>query len=814
MENETNGKKMSEQKRERNLLAFTGATALAVVAVNLAIAAFNSHRRKPKKKKKDLKGSNVRVNLSASEILKLADRIIAKSKEVHDAVASVPLDKLNSDYYVVDLVTYMNVISPLAELEAQQSPLVESCVFPRMVSTSDDVRKASVEAGQRIDAHLLSCRMRDDVYRVVKTFAARGEWMTPEAKRYIQSLVRDFERNGSNLTLTKREELQRLRTQINELSLHYVQNLNDDSTFLLFTEAELLGLPSQLLESLDKSESGKFKVTLKSHLIANVLELCKRCGSGGECATGGAIVGGGATSLRRYAIGAGGATRGSTGTALRCEFHWFVTGALIKSDSFRDASPIVLANCNCYDNLVKSMSVLQEWMIRVVEDSVVGTTRRLVAVAYGKMCGELNLSVLESLVELRHKVARLLGYSNYADYSVDLRMAKTSSKVFEFLEELSASLTDMAARELMVLKDLKKQEEGELPFGIEDLRYYLKRVEEQQFDLDFGAVKQYFPVSLVLSGIFKISQDLFGLRFEEVADTEVWHNDVQVFSVFDLSSNELLGYFYLDIYKREGKYGHTCVAALQNGALSSTGARQIPVALLVSQIQKDIVGHPGLLRFPEVVKLFHEFCHVVQHICNRASFARFSGLHVDPDFFEIPAHLLENWCYESFSLKLISGFHQDITRPITDEVCKSLKKWRYAFSALKLKQEILYCIFDQIVHSADNIDIVELFRHLHPKVMLGLPMLEGTNPASCCLRSAIGFEAVCYGDIWSKVFAADIFASKFHDDGLLDQYVGMQFRNKVMAPGGSKEPIEILSDFLGRAPSIQAFVDRRAGYGL
>ncbi|KAL5760081.1 hypothetical protein ACOSP7_018582 [Xanthoceras sorbifolium] len=709
MENETNGKKMSEQKRERNLLAFTGATALAVVAVNLAIAAFNSHRRKPKKKKKDLKGSNVRVNLSASEILKLADRIIAKSKEVHDAVASVPLDK----------VTYMNVISPLAELEAQQSPLVESCVFPRMVSTSDDVRKASVEAGQRIDAHLLSCRMRDDVYRVVKTFAARGEWMTPEAKRYIQSLVRDFERNGSNLTLTKREELQRLRTQINELSLHYVQNLNDDSTFLLFTEAELLGLPSQLLESLDKSESGKFKVTLKSHLIANVLELCK-----------------------------------------------------------------------------------------------VGTTRRLVAVAYGKMCGELNLSVLESLVELRHKVARLLGYSNYADYSVDLRMAKTSSKVFEFLEELSASLTDMAARELMVLKDLKKQEEGELPFGIEDLRYYLKRVEEQQFDLDFGAVKQYFPVSLVLSGIFKISQDLFGLRFEEVADTEVWHNDVQVFSVFDLSSNELLGYFYLDIYKREGKYGHTCVAALQNGALSSTGARQIPVALLVSQIQKDIVGHPGLLRFPEVVKLFHEFCHVVQHICNRASFARFSGLHVDPDFFEIPAHLLENWCYESFSLKLISGFHQDITRPITDEVCKSLKKWRYAFSALKLKQEILYCIFDQIVHSADNIDIVELFRHLHPKVMLGLPMLEGTNPASCCLRSAIGFEAVCYGDIWSKVFAADIFASKFHDDGLLDQYVGMQFRNKVMAPGGSKEPIEILSDFLGRAPSIQAFVDRRAGYGL
>lgn len=703
MESERNNEKMFKQKRERNVLAFTGATALVVIAVNLAITAF-----KRRHKKKDLQGSIVRVNLSASEIVKLADKIISKSKEVHDAVASVPLDK----------VTFMNVISPLAELEAQQFPLVQSCVLPKLVSTSADVRKASAEAEQKIDAHILSCSNREDVYRVVKAVAAKGEWVSPEAERYIQSLVRDFERSGLNLTISKREEVQRLRDQMAELSLQYVRNLNDDKTFLLFSEADLLGLPSEFLKSLYKAENGMFKVTLKSHHVAAVLELCK-----------------------------------------------------------------------------------------------VGRTRRLVAVAYGKRCGGINLSVLESLVELRHKFARLLGYSNYADHALDLRMAKSSSKVFEFLEEISAGLTDLASRELLMLKDLKKKEEGGLPFGIEDLPYYIRRVEELQFDLDFGAVKQYFPVNLVLSGIFKISQDLFGLRFEEVLDAVVWHSDVQVFSVFDLSSNDLLGYFYLDIYKREGKYTHTCVVALQNGALSSTGARQIPVALLISQIQKDVVGHPSLLRFSEVVNFFHEFGHVVQQICNRASFARFSGLRVDPDFVEIPAQLLENWCYESFSLKLISGFHQDITMPIKDEICKSLKRRRYAFSALKLKQEILYCIFDQVIHSAENVDIVELFKHLHPKVMLGLPMLEGTNPASCFPRSAIGFESACYSRIWSEVFAADIFACKFRD-GLLNQYVGMQFRNKVLAPGGSKEPIEILSDFLGREPSIQAFVDSRAEWSL
>ncbi|KAB1207779.1 putative thimet oligopeptidase [Morella rubra] len=654
-------KMVNEQKRgRRNVLVLTGAAALVALAVNLAISAFNSLKKKTKKKGPP--GSHALVNLSASEIQRLADRIIANSKAVHDRVASFLLTSFG-----------------------------------------------------------LSCKSiskREDVYRVIKAIAARGEWTNAEAKRYIQSLVRDFERNGLNLTITKREEMQRLKAQIDELSLRYIKNLTDDKTFLLFSEAELAGLPPDFLKDLETADNGKFKIMLRNNLVAAVLELCK-----------------------------------------------------------------------------------------------VGTTRKMVAVAYGKRCGKVNLSTVENLVQLRHKFSRLLGYSNYADYAVDLRMAKTPSKVFEFLEDISINLTDLATKELYVLKDLKKKEEGDIPFGIEDLIYYAKRVERQKFDLDFGALKQYFPVNLVLSGVFKIFQDLFGLRVEEIVDAEVWHSDVRVFSVFDLSSGELLGYFYLDVFSREGKYSQTCVVALQNGALSLEGARQVAVALLISQFEKDIGGHPGLLRFSEVVNLFHEFGHVIQHICNRASFARFSGLRVDPDFVEIPAQVLENWCYESFALKLISGFHQDITKPIKDEICKLLKRWRHSFSALKLKQEILYCLFDQIIHSADNIDIVELFKHLHPKVMLGLPALEGTNPASCFLRSAIGYEAACYSRIWSEVFAADIFASKFRGDPS-NPYVGLQFRNKVLGPGGAKEPIEILSDFLGREPSIQAFVESKAEYSM
>ncbi|WOL03678.1 hypothetical protein Cni_G12398 [Canna indica] len=663
---------MALRRRERKILAVTGAAALIAVGLNLLVSAVNA-RKQRRKKKRDVSGLSVRVYLSATEIHKLTDQIIAKSKEVYDSVASVPLEK----------VSYMNVISPLAELEAHQFSLVQSCIFPKMVSASSDIRKASTEAETQLDLHFSTCRKREDVYRVIKAFADRGEWLGFEAKRYTQCLVEEFERNGVNLTPSKKKELENLKTQIEGLSFQYVQNLNLDNSFLLLSESELSGMPLQFIKSLDKMEDGKLKVFLKGHNVTPILEHCK-----------------------------------------------------------------------------------------------IRATRTLVAVAYGQRCGKENLDILENLVHLRHKYARLLGYSNYAEFALEPRMARTSEKVFEFLEDISENLTDMAMAELNLLKDLKTNEDGDSHFGMEDLLYYMRRAEEQELNLDFGEVKQYFPVNLVLSGILKIFQDLFGLKFEEIKDIEVWHETVCLFSVTDVSSQELLGYFYLDIYSREGKYAHTCVLALQNGSLSSSGTRQIPVALLISQCPKQIDDNSVLLRFSEVVTLFHEFTHVVHHICIRATFSRFSGLRLDADFIEIPSKLLENWCYQNISLKMMSGYYQDITKSVTSSMCTSLRRKRDLFAGLRLKQEVLLCLLDQFIHSSENVNILELLKHLHPKVMLGMPLLEGTNPASCFPQIAIGSEAICYSYIWSEALAADIFASKFQED-LLNQYAGLQFRNKV-----------------------------------
>ncbi|XP_020527746.1 probable thimet oligopeptidase isoform X1 [Amborella trichopoda] len=691
------------KKAERNkIIAITGASTILAVALGFLVA-LKGHKRKR------LHGFILQVNLSASEILKLADRIIAKSKLVHDSVASVPLDK----------VSYANVISPLAELEAEQFPLVQSCTFQKMVSASDDLRQASSEAERRIDVHLLMCSQREDVYRVIKALAAKGEWMSPEAKRYVQCMIKDFERNGVNLSLGKKEELERLRTIIDELSARYIENLNSDNTSLFFKESELVGVPLEFIKGLSKADDGRLKVTLKSHHTLPVLEYCK------------------------------------------------------------------------------------VWISRYF-----GATRRTVAIARGKKCGEENMQILEKLVQTRNKIARLLGYSNYAEYALETRMARTSTKVYEFLENISVNLTEMANKELTMLNSLKKKEEGESPFGLEDMLYYTRKAEEKEFEIDYGDVQQYFPVNLVISGIFKIFQDLFGLRFEEVQEAEVWHDDVRLLSVLDMSSNKHMGYFYLDLYSREGKYGRTCVLSLQNGCLSLNGTRQIPIALIIAQFPKQVGNKKALLRFSQVVNFFHEFSHVVHHICNRASFAKFSGLRVEADFIEVPGLLLEKWCYESICLKMISGYHQDITKPLVDEMCRALKRKRHSFFGLKVKQEILLCLFDQIIHSNENVDMTELLKHLHPKVLLGIPLLGEMNPASCFPRLVVGYDATCYSHLWSEVIASDIFSSKFEDD-LLNQYEGLQFRNKILALGGAKDAKEILLGYLGREPSVQAYIDSR-----
>ncbi|GLJ30748.1 hypothetical protein SUGI_0609520 [Cryptomeria japonica] len=695
---EVKAKRNDEKKMKRQSVAAVAVVGAAAIVLIAGRALLSLLRRRSK----GYPGIKICVNLTASEILNLADRIMAKSKQIYDSVAAVPPNK----------VCYSNVIVPLAELEAEQFHLVQSCVFPRMVSPSKDVREASIEAERRIDAHNLNCSMREDVYRVVKLFAARGEWLDPEARRYVNHLVKDFERRGLNATSSRRTEIEWLKARIKELCNTFVCNLSEENCYLLFKDSDLVGMPSDFLESLDKTEDGMLKVNIKPIHTYPILKHCK-----------------------------------------------------------------------------------------------VGATRKVVASAKGQRCLEENTLILEELINLRYKMARLLGYSNYAEYALETQMARTPFKVMEFLEDESRIMSESAVKELQRLKDLKRQEEGESPFGMEDLQYYMHQAEEREFGINYKELRHYFPVESVTQWLLRTYQDLLGLKFDRVQGAEVWHPDVCLYSVLDSVSNESLGYFYIDLYLRDGKYGHTCVFPLQDGCLLRNGTRQLPVAAIIANFSKSEQDNPSFLRFSEVVTYFHEFGHVVHHICSRASFSKFSGLRVENDFVEVPSQMLESLCYESAALKLIGSFCKDIYRPIPDEICIALKRKQKAFYGLKTKEKILMCLFDQIIHTSDKVDTKALFEDLYPKVMVGIPLLDRTSLATSFLHLVTGNEATCYRYIWSEVFAADMFVSKFEGD-ILNSSLGMQYRNKVLAPGATKDAFAILHDFLGREPSKEAFMRR------
>ncbi|KAH9301450.1 hypothetical protein KI387_013033 [Taxus chinensis] len=230
-----NPKRNVEKKMKRDIAVTVVGTAAIALIAGKALLSFLRRRLKA------IPGIKICVNLTASEILNLADRIIAKSKQIYDSVAAVPLDK----------VSYIDVIVPLAELEAEQFHLVQSCVFPRMVSPLKDVQEASLEAEKKIDSHNVNCSMREDVYRVVKAFAAKGEWLDPEARRYVNHLVRDFERQGLNVISGRRTEIKWLKERIKELCNTFVRNLSEENHYLLFNDSDLAGMPSDFLKVID-----------------------------------------------------------------------------------------------------------------------------------------------------------------------------------------------------------------------------------------------------------------------------------------------------------------------------------------------------------------------------------------------------------------------------------------------------------------------------------------------------------------------------------------------------------------------------------
>jgi metallopeptidase MepB len=425
----------------------------------------------------------------------------------------------------------------------------------------------------------------------------------------------------------------------------------------------------------------------------------------------------------------------------------------------------------------------------------------------------VNVPLLDRALEIRRRIASLLGYKTWADYKTEVKMIKTGKGIEEFVNDLQAKLLPVGIKDRDVLLALKKKEceekglafDGE--FYLWDYRYYDRKYIEESLSLDDSIVKEYFPVSVVVPAILNIYQNLLGVQFQEIQNASKWHPDVQAFSVWEKDAKDtsgFVGYCYLDLFPREAKYSHAAVWPLLPGYDLPDNKRHYPLAAMVANLAKPTPDKPALMRHDDVVTFFHEMGHVFHGLLSKTKYSRFHGTSVVGDFVEAPSQMLENWCWEPKVLQQMSS-HYQTKEPLSADLIEKIIKSRYVNVGLFYLRQLFFAKFDLKVHT-DQVseDYTQLWCSMREKI--SLVKHDKVCPGQGTFGHITGgYDAGYYGYTYSLVFAADMYATVFKADPL-DPARGKLYREKILQPGGSREELDSLIDFLGRKPNSQAFL--------
>lgn len=418
-----------------------------------------------------------------------------------------------------------------------------------------------------------------------------------------------------------------------------------------------------------------------------------------------------------------------------------------------------------------------------------------------------NGPLMAEILTLRQKLATLLGYANYAEYSLVKKMADASQEVMAFLHDLAARSKAVAQCEMAALEEFAAAEYGVEKLQAWDIPYYSEKLRQAKFDFSQEDLRPYFPAHQVVEGLFSVVNRLYGLRIIHREGVEAWHPDVKYFETRD-DRGRLRGGFYLDLYarphKRGGAWMDECVTRrLHNGAV------QLPVAYLTCNFTPPVSGKPALLTHDEVLTLFHEFGHGLHHILTLIDYAGVAGINGVPwDAVELPSQFLENWCWERESLDLFAR-HYETGEPLPADLFDKMQQARTFHAGMHMVRQLELALFDFRLHDErrghDTDDIQSLLDEVRRDVAVVNPPPDNRFQHGFAHIFAGGYAAGYYSYKWAEVLSADAF-SRFEENGIFDAETGRDFLHTILEQGGSREPMDLFVEFRGRKPEIDALL--------
>jgi oligopeptidase A len=424
----------------------------------------------------------------------------------------------------------------------------------------------------------------------------------------------------------------------------------------------------------------------------------------------------------------------------------------------------------------------------------------------GPNAGEFdNGEIMDELLSLKHELANLLDFNNYAELSLATKMAQQPQQVFNFLNDLASRSKQQAETEFAELKKFAKKLDGITDFQPWDASYYSEKLREQKYAFNEEELRPYFPEQQVIKGMFAITTELYGVSFKQRNDVSCWHDDVRYFDVLDASGNIQAG-FYLDLYARQHKRGGAWMDDCRNRMCLSDGSKEIAVAYLTCNFNSPVGDAPALFTHDEVVTLFHEFGHGLHHMLTEIDYPQVSGISGVPwDAVELPSQFNENFCYHPETLNLISG-HYQTGEPLPSTMVDKILAARNFQSAMMMLRQIEFSLFDFHLHhdfDANNgLSVQQTLDKIRQQIAVLIPPAFNRFQNGFSHIFSGGYSAGYYSYKWAEVLSSDAF-SRFEDEGILNSATGRDFLEQVLAKGGSEEPMALFKAFRGREPSIE-----------